>query len=41
MNECVFVVRAVQSSPVIAGSPDTDGAQRYHIPEALFREGEF
>lgn len=31
----------VQSSPLIAGSPDTDGARQYHIPEALFREGQF
>ena len=37
---CVCVCCAVQSSPVIAGSPDTDGAQQYHIPKALFREGE-
>lgn len=38
---CVVCVDDVQSSPVIAGSRDTDGAQWYHIPEALFREGEF
>lgn len=40
---CVCVCCAVQSSPVqlLQAATDTDGAQRYHIPEALFREGEF